>query len=323
MKVMTKTTMKAAAINRFGDIRTLSIQTCPIPRLSPNEILIRVESAGVGTWDPYERHGGFKGMMESKPKFPYILGSDGAGTVAAAGSRVRRFKKGDRVYSLSFLNPKGGFYAEYAVVKADDAAVIPEKLTTEEAGAMPVCAITALQGLDDTLGLKSGESVMIFGASGGVGHLAVQLAKIMGARVFAVASGSDGVKLARKLGADTVVDGHKDGVAAAARKFAPDGFDAALFAAGGRTAEKALESLRKDGRIAYPNGVEPEPKAHKGQSIESYDGVSEPQAYKKLNRLIESGPFVVHITRAFPLEKAADAHRALDSHFPGKLILQP
>ena len=94
---------------------------------------------------------------------------------------------------------------------------------------MPVDAMTALRGLDDTLALKPDESVMIFGASGGIGHLAVQLAKRMGACVFAIASGSDGVALVKKLGADVSVDGHKDDVAAAGRQFAPSGLDAALI----------------------------------------------------------------------------------------------
>src|ERR1700751_3668820 len=104
------------------------------------------------------------------------------------------------VYYSSFLNPKGGFYAEYAAVKADDVSRIPGELTIQQAGAMPVDAMTALRGLDDTLALKPGESVMIFGASGGIGHLAVQLAKRMGDRVFAVASGSDAVALVNRLG---------------------------------------------------------------------------------------------------------------------------
>src|SRR5688572_13366559 len=133
--------------------------------------------------------------MGTKPKFPYVLGSDGAGTVVEVGEKVRDLKKGDRVYAMS-LGTGGGFYAEYATVKARDASKVPGKLTMEQAGVLPVDAITALRGLDDTLHLKSGESVMIFGAGGGIGHLAVQLAKRMGARVFAVASGDDGVALA-------------------------------------------------------------------------------------------------------------------------------
>jgi NADPH:quinone reductase-like Zn-dependent oxidoreductase len=285
--------------------------------------LIRVEAAGVGAWDPFEREGGFAEHFGTHATFPYVLGTDGAGTVAAVGDRVSRFKVGDRAYALSLANPKGGFYAEYVAVKADDASLIPDKLPTEQAGVMPVDAMTALRGLHDTLHLKPGESVLIFGASGGIGHLAVQLAKRMGARVFAVASGDDGVALVKKLGADVVVDGRKKDVAVAARKFAPNGLDAALMTAGGETADNALTAVRDGGRVAYPTGVEPEPKTRAGIDITRYDGMPDPQAIKKLNQLIEAGPFEVHVARTFPLEAAAVAHRALDLHYLGKLVLRP
>ena len=316
-------TMKAVAIDRFGGIETLKLQTLPIPEVGPDEILIRTELAGVGVWDIYEREGGFAKVFGIKPKFPYILGSDGAGTVMAVGERVKQFKPGAHVYGFSLLNPKGGFYSEYIVLKADHASIIPDNLTTEQAGAMPVDAMTALRGLDDTLGLKRGQSVLIFGASGGIGHLAVQLAKRMGASVLAIASGNDGVALARRLGADVTIDGHKDDIAPAARKFAPDGIDAALLTAGGEAAEKALTAIRDGGRVAYPNGVQPVPKVRSTLTAQSYDGMPDPQAIEKLNHLIESGPFEVHVARTFPLEKAADAHQALQSHYLGKLALRP
>ncbi len=316
-------TMRAVALDRFGGPEVLKVQTLAVPEVGPDEILIQLEAAGVGVWDPFEREGGFAQWSDTEPKFPYVLGSDGAGTVAAIGEQVRRFREGDRIYAMSVGNPKGGFYAEYAVVRADDAALIPDNLTTEQAGVMPADAITALRGLDDTLGLQPGESVLIFGASGGIGHLAVQLAKRMGARVFAVASGDDGVELVRRLGADAVVDGHKDDVATAAREFAPDGLDAALLTAGGEAAERALTALREGGRVAYPNGVEPEPQVHSGLTLQGYDGRSDPQALEKLNRLIEAGPFEVHIAQTFSLEQAAEAHQALDTHYLGKLALRP
>ena len=132
-------------------------------------------------------------------KFPYVLGTDGAGTVVKVGEKVNGFKEGDRVYAAVLANPKGGFYAEFAAVKADNVAHVPGKLTTEQAGVMLCDALTGLRGLDDVLGLKTGETLLIFGAGGGIGHLAVQLAKRMGARVLAVASGADGVELARRL----------------------------------------------------------------------------------------------------------------------------
>jgi NADPH:quinone reductase-like Zn-dependent oxidoreductase/uncharacterized protein YndB with AHSA1/START domain len=315
--------MRAIAMDRFGGTEMLTVQTLTIPEIEPDEVLVRIEAAGVGVWDPFEREGGFTEAVGITPKFPYVLGSDGAGTVVAVGEDVDRFKAGDQVYEFSILNPKGGSYAEYIVVKADQVSLIPGNLTIEQAGALPVDAMTALRGLDDTLGLKPGESLMIFGASGGIGHLALQLAKRMDARVLAVASRDDGVALARRLGADAVVDGHKDDVAAAARRFAPDGLDASLLTTGGEAADKALTALREGGRVAYPNGVEPEPRPRSGLAIRSYDGMPDPQAIEKLNRLIESGPFTVHVARTFPLEQAAEAHHALNTHFLGKLILRP
>ena len=155
-------TMKAVAIDRFGGIETLETQELPIPTVGADEVLVHVEAAGVGVWDSFEREGGFAKEFNIKPVFPLVLGSDGAGTVEAVGPQVKRFKKGDRVYRISFLNPKGGFYAQYAVVKEASLALIPGKLTMPQAAAMAVDAVTALAGLDTTLGLKNGESLSIF-----------------------------------------------------------------------------------------------------------------------------------------------------------------
>jgi NADPH:quinone reductase-like Zn-dependent oxidoreductase len=322
--IMTQTsqnTMRAAAIDKFGG--PVTQHTLPVPQCGPDEILIRVETAGVGVWDPFEQHGGFAKLMGTHSKFPYVLGSDGAGTVADVGARVSGFKKGDRVYALALANPKGGFYAQYAAIKAADASRIPGKLTIEQAGVLPVDAITALCGLDDTLKLKRGESVLIFGAGGGIGHLAVQLAKRMGASVFAIASGDDGVALAKRLGADAVVEGHEDDVQGAARAFAPGGIDCGLLTAGGEAAERALRAVRDGGRVAHPNGVEPAPKARPGVTVKSYDGTPSRDTIKKLNQLIEAEPFEVHVARTFRLDEAEQALRALDEHFLGKIALRP
>lgn len=315
--------MRAAALDRFGGVENILMKQLPVPEPGPDEVLLRVESAGVGVWDPYEREGEFAKMFGGKPTFPYVLGSDGAGTVAAVGAQVQRFKEGDRAYALALTNPKNGFYAEYAAVKADNVSPIPKKLSVEQAGVMPSDALTALRGLDEILKLQKGESLMVFGAGGGLGHLAVQLAKRIGARVFAVASGDDGVALAKQLGADAVANGRKDDIEAAARAFAPDGLDAALVTAGGEATDRALRAMKGKGRVAYPNGVMPAPKAPSGVNSQSYDIEPSPQQIARLNRLIESGPFEVHIARTFPLDKAAEAHRELDKRYLGKLGLRP
>jgi NADPH:quinone reductase len=314
-------TMQAAAIDHFGGADTLHVETLDVPKPKPDEVLIHVETAGVAEWDPFEREGGFAKMMGTTPTFPYVLGSDGAGTVAAVGKMVKGFKKGDRVYGMQ-LGSSHGFYAEYAPVKADLVSKVPEKLSTDQAGVMPFDGITALRGLE-TLDLRPGQSLLIFGASGGIGHLAVQLAKRIGARVLAVASGDDGVALVRRLGADAVIDGRKEDVGAAARQFAPDGIDAALVTAGGEAAQKAVDAIRDGGRVAHPNGVEPVPSVRQGVTRTAYDGDPDPEEIQKLNRLIEAGPFEVHVDRSFPLNQAAEAHRAVEKHHLGKLALRP
>jgi NADPH2:quinone reductase len=324
MRQTTQNTMQAVAIDRFGGLETLTLQVLPVPKVGPDQVLLRVESAGVGKWDIFEREGMFAEMYGSEPSFPYVLGSEGAGTVAAVGESISRFQEGDQVYGLITTRaPKGGFYAEYAAVDAKQVWPIPGNLTIVQAGAMPIGAGTVLRGLRDTLGLKQGEALMIFGASGGVGHMAVQLAKRMGARVLAVASGDDGVELAQRLCADAVVEGHTGDVVAAARVFAPDGLDAALVTAGGEATERALAAVRNGGCVAYPNGVQPEPKAQPGVHVKGYNAMYGPELMNNLNRLIDAGQFEVHVARTFSLNQAAEAHRALDTHFLGRLALRP
>lgn len=315
-------TMRAVALDKFGGPEALKIQNLPVPEIEANEILIRVEAAGVGAWDPFEREGRFVEIMGVKPIFPYVLGTDGAGTIAAVGKDVTRFKEGDRVYAAQLANPKGGFYAQYAVVKADNTSLIPGNLSMEQAAVLLTDALTALTGLEKFLGLKSGESLMVFGASGGIGHLAVQLAKRLGAKVFAIASGDDGVELCKKLGADSAVDGRGDDVLNFAKEFAPNGIDAALVTAGGPETDEALSAIRRGGRIAYPHGVMPEPTAPDGVAIEAYDGENTPELIERLNSLIESGPFEVHVDETFSLEEASKAHAALDEHHLGKIALR-
>ena len=169
--------------------------------------------------------------------------------------------------------------------------------------------MTGLQGLADMLKMKADETVMIFGASGGIGHLAVQLAKRLGARVFAVASGDDGVALAKNFGADAVVNGRKEDVVDAARQFAPNGIDAALMTAGGEAAERALQSVRDGGRVTSQTA--PCPSRKRGRSalrsaITTWRSIA--ASINRLNRLSRGRPvFHVEIARTFPLEQAAEA----------------
>jgi NADPH:quinone reductase-like Zn-dependent oxidoreductase len=184
MKTSIPKTMKAVAIDRFGGPEVLRLQSLPVPTPKADEVLIQLDTAGIGVWDPAVRSGEF---VPDKHSFPYVIGNDGAGTVVAVGKNVDRPRIGDRVYAYTM---RGGFYAEYVAVPAKDVAPIPPGLKPDEAGALGADGITALCGLEDQLHLRAGEKLMIFGASGGIGHIAVQLAKRLSADVLAVASGT-------------------------------------------------------------------------------------------------------------------------------------
>jgi len=339
---MARNEMRAIVIDRFGGPETLSVRNIPIPEIKPDQILIRVGSAGVGIWDVAEREGRLAPMMQQvyglKASFPYVIGSEGAGTVIDVGDKVSGFRKGDLVYADVFArDPKGGFYAEFTAADASGALPIPPNLTIEQAGALYIDGLVALRGLWDILQMKPQEKLMIFGASGGIGHLAVQLGRAMGVRVFAVASGEDGVALSKRLGAEDAVEGHDpQTVETSARHFAPNGFDAALVTVRGtspdalRAAEKALTNVREGGRVAVPWGsVMPTPKVPPNVKALSFGAADEsgknPQgSLQKLNKMIEQdGNFQVHIGKTFPLDRVVEAHQALGSHYLGRLALLP
>jgi len=309
--------MRAEVFDRYGPPeQVMHTATVLVPELGDDEVLIDVRTAGVGVWDPELCEGEFG----AEAGLPRVLGSDGSGTVVAAGSKARRFEIGDRVYAYGFMNPKGGFYAEYTAVPENEVSKVPDVLSLDEAGALAVDGLTALAGLD-LLRVVADETLLIFGASGGVGHLALELAKRIGARVLAIASGPDGVELAGRLGADHAVDGHRSDAIATARGFAPHGFDAALILAGAG-AEDAPRLVKQGGRIAYPNGVEPAPLSRPGVIVQGYDGYHGRYALERLNRFVAMGPFHVEVSRTYPLEETPRALVDVTRHHVGKLAVR-
>jgi len=324
MNTETLTAMKAMAIDEFGDVEQLKTQELEVPEIGPDQILIKVEAAGVGKWDMAEREGMFAKMTSTAPSFPDILGFEGAGTVASTGADVQHVQEGDKVFGIiTARSAGGGFYAEYAAVDGNRVWKIPGNLTTLQAGALPIDGATALRGLRDILQLQQDESLLIFGASGGIGHMAIQLARQMGARVFAVASGEDGVELARRLGSDEVVDGHKEDIVSTARDFAPDGLDAALLTAGGEQAEESLGAVKQGGRAAYPNGVQPVPEAPSHLELQSFSANYDSELLEHLVSLInESADFEVHVSHTFSLEQAKEAHTMIGQHYLGRIALK-
>jgi NADPH:quinone reductase len=311
--------MKAMAVDEFGSPDKLTLHTLPVPVVDAGEVSIRVEVAGVGIWDAMERQGD---LVYNEVRFPRVLGGECAGTIVAIGDSVERFAVGDRVYAQTFMNDKGGSYAEYVVVSADTIAPIPTGLDLAMAGGLPIAGITALCNLQALGTGKEKTTLMLWGASGGVGHVALQLAKRLGARVFAIASGADGVELVKQLGADEAVDGHSNDVAQRARAFAPDGFDAALVLVGGEEVQSTLSLVRQGGIISFPNGVMPEPKAPDGVELKKTNAIANRMVLDELNRLMGIGEFQVRIAQTFPLEEAAPAQEAMKQHYLGKIVLR-
>jgi NADPH:quinone reductase-like Zn-dependent oxidoreductase len=312
--------MKAVVLDQFGGPEALHVRSLAVPDVRAGEVLIRVHSAGVGSWDAQERRGEYDGVFGLPSTFPYVLGWDASGTVAQLGSGVDQFSAGQQVYAATMPLPRGGCYAEYVAVPQEHVALVPEGLSLPQAAALPWDGLTALSGLQ-ALDLEIGQTLLVFGASGGIGHLAVQLARMRGVRTLAVASGEDGRELCERLGADAVVDGRRDDVVQAARLFAPQGLDAALLTAGGTVADRAMRGLRPGARVAVPHGLSPEPVPLGGHELVHYDGVRDREATNRLSASVASGAVHVEIAATFPLDRARAAHERLATHYVGKIVL--
>jgi NADPH2:quinone reductase len=316
----TTTQMKAAAADRFGPPSVLKLRMVPRPEPGPSEVVMAIDTAGVGVWDASIREGEWK--APGRPKFPLIPGTDGAGVIAAVGSRVKRFRVGDRVYAYEFGNKQGGFYAEYAACHANHVGKVPKTLSLRVAGAVATTGLTALQGFK-LLRARRGATVLIFGATGAVGTIAVQLARYHGCRVLATASGAPATRLVKRLGAHAVIDARSGSLAEDIRKLAPNGVEGVLAFAGGDALERCLDFVKKGGRVVHPNGIEPAPKRRRSFESSSYDGVASAANFAELSRVIARAKIRVPIAGVYPLASADMAHRKLaKGHILGRIVLK-
>ena len=312
--------MKAAAVDRFGPPSRLKLHRLPVPHPRPGEVLIALEVAGVGTWDASIRDGSWR--TPGRPRFPLVPGIDGAGIVVAAGPKVKRLSVGDHVYAYEFGNRQGGFYAEFAAADADHVGRVPKGRDLRQAAAIATTGLTALQGIR-ALHLRPGETVLIFGASGAVGTIAVQLASRRRARVLATASGPAAARLVRTLGARTVIDARRKDAPERLRAAVRGGLDAVFALAGGDELERCLDLVRPGGRVVHPNGIEPAPRRRPGLRVHAFDAVADPQELAELNRRLRRSRIRAPIAATYPLARAAEAHRRLErGHVLGRIVLQ-
>jgi NADPH:quinone reductase-like Zn-dependent oxidoreductase len=305
-------------IDAFGWPERLSVRDIPVPPVGARDVLVRVDTAGVAVADVKARRGEWGGA------FPMVLGADGSGTVVALGEDVRGFELGDAVYGYAYRRAKGGFYAEYVALSAEHVAPIPAELDFREAGGLALTGLTALAGIDDALDVRPGSTLLVHGASGGVGTMAVQFAKRRGARVISTVNGGEARELVRRLGADEVIDTQHDDVLDAVRRIAANGADALLALVAGPALERCIAAVRDGGAVAYPNGVTiasgvvfPD-----GVRATAFNGVPNAAAFARLNAIADEAPVDVPIAGMYSLDDAAEAHRRLErGHVHGKIVL--
>jgi NADPH:quinone reductase-like Zn-dependent oxidoreductase len=310
--------VRAAYIEEWGDRDVIKVGDVPDPPLGPDMVLVRVKAAGVNPVDCKIR-GGY--MKERLPfHFPLVLGWDAAGVVEKVGPAVTWFKPGDEVYGYCRRHHlQFGTYAEFAMVPEGFLAHKPRSLSFEEAAAVPLAGLTAHQALD-AVGLRGGETLLVGGGSGGVGHFAVQFGVVRGARVIATASERNH-DFVRELGGEPV-DYHGDDVADRIRAAAgTDGIDAALDLFGGDERELAYDVLRRGGRLA--SIAQPPPEQREG--YESHYIFVRPAGdqLSELANLIDEGRVKPTLQEVFALDRAADAQATLEEgHVRGKLVLR-
>jgi NADPH:quinone reductase len=306
--------MKAAVVDKAGPPKTLHIKEVPVPSLAPDQVIIALEYAGVGMWDAKQRSGEWGAVKPGR-----ILGADGSGRIAAVGSQVTKFSVGDRVYSYSYGNSSGGFYAEYVCVPADRVGHVPAHLDMKVAGGMPCVALTAQSGIE-VLKVARGQTLLVFGASGGVGSFAVWLAAERGATVVGTAR-SETQDYVRSLGAKHAIDPNSSERERVIKRDAKDGFDACVVTTNGDTLAEFLSHLKPKAPFAYPNGVEPKPQMH-GHHGTAFDGEMSREAIDRLNAAIGSRTVPLR-TEVFGFSDVVDAHERIEQgRVVGKIVLR-
>src|SRR6266496_983166 len=237
--------MKAFIADRYGSKDGVRAGDMPEPELWEDDILVQIHAAGVNLLDFKIRDGAFKRILPYR--LPLILGNDLAGVVVRVGSRVRRFKPGDEVYARPNKDRIGTF-AEFISMNEDDVAMKPKELTMEEAASIPLVGLTAWQALIERANLKKGQKVFIQAGSGGVGTVAIQLAKHLGA-IVATTTSMANLDLVKRLGADIVIDYKKDDFETILHEY-----DVVLNSQGGETLEKSLRVLKPGGKLISISG---------------------------------------------------------------------
>ncbi|MBE7169054.1 MAG: NADP-dependent oxidoreductase [Williamsia sp.] len=316
--------MKAIRIHAFGGPEVMKIEETARPFPAPDEVLVKVFASGINPVDWVIRSGG-NGALKSYLKLPMTLGWDVAGIVEACGSKVTGFKQGDAVYGVPNF-PGDGSYAEYCAGKATQFAPKPVSINFNTAAGVPLAALTAWTGIFAHGKLQQGQRILIQGASGGVGGFAVQFAKAKGAYVIGMASG-DNLAYLKQLGADEVIDYRTQ----VFEELVHDA-DVVLEASplrDNRERLKAVKTLRTGGILVSVNTDHPfddevmQALAEKGAVGALAPNQPRREWLQEIAQLIDEGKVKVLISKVFPLDQVAEAHRESETwHVRGKLVLE-
>ena len=304
--------MRAAYIEAAGGPDSVKVGQRPDPSAGPGEVRVRTRAAGVGPWDVKAMSGMFGELT-----LPYVVGFEFAGTVDQVGEGVPDLAPGDEVYGTDW---RAGSLAGFRVAAASAVASKPKTFTFPEAAALVVAGTTALEGLVDRLAIGEGETLLVTAAAGGVGTIAVQMARARGARVLAVASETNR-QYVLALGAEAVFDYHDNDWPGQVRQACPGGVDALFDCAGGDTLEGAFNALKDGGRavgIVY-GGPDSAPR---GITFERFSAVSGREQLERLARLADEGKLRVELAAVMPLDQARDALEwVAGGHTRGKVVV--
>ena len=306
--------MKVVQIHEFGNSGVLKYEDAPKPVLGPDEVLVKVHACGVNPVDWKIREGYMEPMVHHS--LPFILGWDVAGTVEETGALVRRFKKGDKVFCRPDTLRNGG-YAEYVAVRSMEVAFAPATIPLDQAAGIPLACQTAWMALFEVGGLRAGQSILIHGASGGVGSFAVQLAKIAGARVTATTSKKN-FDMVKSLGADELIDHVSEDFSTKLKNL-----DFVFDTIGGETQGKSWGVLRKGGVLVSTVGADEKAAAAHGVTGKSFMLISNGARLQEIAGLVDAGRITVVVEREFPLSEAKAAQELSQAgHVRGKIILK-
>jgi NADPH:quinone reductase len=312
--------MRAIVYDNFGGPDVLSLREVALLEPGPGQVRVAIYAAGTNPVDAQNRQDG--SWADLHP--PVIPGCDASGVIDVVGPGVTRFAPGDEVfYMVDFLHNTNGTYAEYQVVESTLIAHKPQILTHIEAAALPLAAGTAYEMINRRLALTSGEWVLIYGAAGGVGSLALQMAVAQGAYVIAVARAQHHALLSA-LGAVACLDYATQDVPAEAQRIAGRKLDAAADFVGGETLAQSFAAIRPYGRVASSVGLMGDLDLLLDLNLTLHGILVRPEQKRleALNRLVSSGSLRPIIDHVLPLQEAVEAHQLLESgHGPGKIVL--